>query len=498
MTEETTSRHFEWNHSDQMKAFRTQTVGAEPSVHAHYLYDAAGQRVKKLVRNQGGQVEVTHYIDGVFEHHRWGKESLAGETNHIHVMDDKRRVALVRLGAAHPKDRGPAVQLQLGDHLGNSNAVTDQTGVLIHREEFTPYGETSFGSFARKRYRFTGMERDGDSGLNYHGARYYASWLGRWCATDPIQMAGGMNQYRYCMSNPVIFADTNGKDFSAVFDFDRGRVTLRSTFIVNTPSEANQLSKAVRAYNVAVGNYRGWTVGFDVKIRIVTYPVADNRQPLREGVYLTAMKDIVPLANFYANALNRNRRHREVQGDAYVGGTTYDANNIVMNNHDKFGDQGEYTDAVKHEISHTFGLDDEGGGYYVRGGITDYQHLKQLRSHSSVGGFDRATISDSDIQGILRFVYEYDPSVHAFGTQAFIPDTPRTSFTRVQGGIRKDFHTFDAMWSDFVHDSVTRSSAPGELSIENLDALGERMRSNLLNRLGSSGEAPERHIHAPK
>ena len=72
MRSETTSRHFEWNHADQMKAFRTQTEGAEPSVHAHYLYDATGQRVKKLVRKQGGQIEITHYIDGVFEHHRWG------------------------------------------------------------------------------------------------------------------------------------------------------------------------------------------------------------------------------------------------------------------------------------------------------------------------------------------------------------------------------------------------------------------------------------------
>ena len=99
MQSETTSRHFQWNHSDQMKAFRTQTEGAEPSVYAHYLYDAAGQRVKKLVRKQGGQVEVTHYIDAVFEHHRWGSGAQAGENNHVHVMDDVQRIALVRLGA---------------------------------------------------------------------------------------------------------------------------------------------------------------------------------------------------------------------------------------------------------------------------------------------------------------------------------------------------------------------------------------------------------------
>ena len=36
---------------------------------------------------------------------------------------------------------------------------------FINREEYFPYGETSFGSFARKRYRFTGKERDEESGL---------------------------------------------------------------------------------------------------------------------------------------------------------------------------------------------------------------------------------------------------------------------------------------------------------------------------------------------
>ncbi len=54
---------FEWDHANQLTAFRTQTGGAEPSVHAQYLYDAAGRRVKKLVRHQGGQIEVTHYVE---------------------------------------------------------------------------------------------------------------------------------------------------------------------------------------------------------------------------------------------------------------------------------------------------------------------------------------------------------------------------------------------------------------------------------------------------
>jgi RHS repeat-associated protein len=219
MLSEPTSRHFEWDHSDQMKAFRTQTAGAEPSVHAQYLYDAAGQRVKKLVRKQGGQVEVTHYIDDVFEHHRWGNGAQAGENNHVHVMDDKQRIALVRAGNAHPNDQGPVVQFLLGDHLGSSNVVVESSGAPVNREEFTPYGETSFGSFARKRYRFTGKERDEESGLNYLTARYYFSCLGRWGSCDPVGISKDeLNLFVYCDGNPLNRTDKLGTEWEFTLD----------------------------------------------------------------------------------------------------------------------------------------------------------------------------------------------------------------------------------------------------------------------------------------
>ena len=58
-----------------------------------------------------------------------------------------------------------------------------QNNAFIDREEFFPYGETSFGSFGKKRYRFVGKEHDGDCGLSYFGARYFASHLVRWIST---------------------------------------------------------------------------------------------------------------------------------------------------------------------------------------------------------------------------------------------------------------------------------------------------------------------------
>ncbi len=211
MVAEGLSRQFEWNHSDQMKVFRTQTGNSQPSVHAQYLYDAAGLRVMKLVRKEGGAWESRVYIGEMFEHFRWDNLGASPkEHNVLHVMDDQQRIALVRKGEAHQSDAGPAVQFHLGDHLGSSNLVLHDTGGLMNREEHYPYGETSFGSFARKRYRFTGKERDEESGLNYHAARYYSVSTIKWISCDPIGIEGGVNLFLYVSCNPVGLSDPTG------------------------------------------------------------------------------------------------------------------------------------------------------------------------------------------------------------------------------------------------------------------------------------------------
>ena len=63
-----------------------------------------------------------------------------------------------------------------------------------------------------KRYRYTGKERDEESGLNYHGARYYAPWLSRWLSPDPAGVATGPNRYLYGFGSPVRYSDPNGRE----------------------------------------------------------------------------------------------------------------------------------------------------------------------------------------------------------------------------------------------------------------------------------------------
>ena len=62
-----------------------------------------------------------------------------------------------------------------------------------------------------KRYRYTGMERDEESGLGYHMARYCVPWLGRWVSYDPLGTDGGINCWLYAYGNPLLFSDSNGQ-----------------------------------------------------------------------------------------------------------------------------------------------------------------------------------------------------------------------------------------------------------------------------------------------
>ncbi|MBL7703903.1 MAG: RHS repeat-associated core domain-containing protein [Taibaiella sp.] len=89
----------------------------------------------------------------------------------------------------------------------------------MFRWQYHPYGTTAFQAknasinAVAKRYRYTGKERDEESGLYYHGARYYIPWLCRWTAIDPMESKyAGMSPYNYFFNNPIMFNDLNGAD----------------------------------------------------------------------------------------------------------------------------------------------------------------------------------------------------------------------------------------------------------------------------------------------
>jgi RHS repeat-associated protein len=65
----------------------------------------------------------------------------------------------------------------------------------------------------------TAKERDIETGLDYFGARYYASMQGRFTGPDPISIGVDrifdpqrFNRYAYARNNPLIFTDPDGRD----------------------------------------------------------------------------------------------------------------------------------------------------------------------------------------------------------------------------------------------------------------------------------------------
>jgi RHS repeat-associated protein len=190
---------------------------------AYYVYDASGQRVRKVWEKAPGLIEERIYLGGfeIFRKHSRpiGANTATLERETLHVMDDKQRIALVETRTLDTAGTDVAprrlIRFQFGNHLGSAILELDEQAQIISYEEYSPYGSSTYQAVRSqtetpKRYRYTGKERDEETGLNYHRARYYAPWLCRWTATDPLGIAAGINLYRYVGGRPTVGIDPSG------------------------------------------------------------------------------------------------------------------------------------------------------------------------------------------------------------------------------------------------------------------------------------------------
>ena len=203
-----------WDYRDQL---RQAELGGGGTV--YYVYDSTGQRVRKVWEKSDGLVEEHLYLGGleIFRRRR-GADLLERET--LHLMDDTDRIALVETRTLDTAGDDPApprlIRYQLGNHLGSATLELDDQAQIISYEEYTPYGSTSYQAARSqvetpKRYRYTGRERDEESGLYHHGDRYYACWLARWCSPDPAGLVDNSSLYAYTGNNPVLRVDKTGR-----------------------------------------------------------------------------------------------------------------------------------------------------------------------------------------------------------------------------------------------------------------------------------------------
>src|SRR5262249_35590056 len=141
-----------------------------------YAYDGDGKRVKK----SAGTGKFYWYGAGTDP---LTETDLAGNTNNSSFFEyaffGGKRIAR--------RDSSSNVNYYFSDHLGTTRIVANSSGAVLDDSDFYPFGgERVIASSSGNNYKFTGKERDGESGLDNFGARYNSSPLGRFMSPDAV------------------------------------------------------------------------------------------------------------------------------------------------------------------------------------------------------------------------------------------------------------------------------------------------------------------------
>jgi RHS repeat-associated protein len=195
---------------------------ADPSAGYSYIYDGDGQRVEKCteVNTPGAcasNATGTLYWRGL-DSETLRETDLAGNLLNNYIFFNGQRVAR--------SDSLGAVHYYFSDQVGSHAVVENATGTVCEQDiDYYPYGgvedDYCSGSGVVQNYKFTGKERDGESNLDYFGARHYDNALGRFMQPDwsrdpdPIPYADyenpqTLNLYQYVENNPLNAWDPDG------------------------------------------------------------------------------------------------------------------------------------------------------------------------------------------------------------------------------------------------------------------------------------------------
>jgi RHS repeat-associated protein len=196
------------------------TTAAQPGIGTvTYTYDGDGRRVMKAV-------------------------STGLQTVYVYDIGGK----LVAEYSSGPASVPPCHTCFLStDHLGSTRLVTDENGNTVSRHDYIPFGEEiaansggrdgTFGTQDFVNQKFTGKERDEETGLDYFGARYYGNTLGRFTSPDfggpmpnqpdPVPWADlenpqSLNLYAYGLNNPLANVDDDGHDVNVCTNDENG------------------------------------------------------------------------------------------------------------------------------------------------------------------------------------------------------------------------------------------------------------------------------------
>src|SRR5579864_3611914 len=232
-----------------------------------YSYDADGNRVEK---SNGSTGTIYWYMaPGIV-----AESDLSGNLQSEYVFFGGER-------AARKDFPGGAVLYYFSDYLRTAAVITDSAGNIKSDSDFYPWGgELQFLNDDSNHYKFTGKERDAETGLDYFGKRYYGYSFGRWTTPDaPFadqhpENPQSWNLYMYAANRPTSLIDTDGREV-------KEKVTYK-TYDVHgqTAAEANANALTVSTIREGGETFMGET---HPTISIINKTFSENEQGY-EGV----------------------------------------------------------------------------------------------------------------------------------------------------------------------------------------------------------------------
>ncbi|MBI3364275.1 MAG: RHS repeat-associated core domain-containing protein [Ignavibacteriae bacterium] len=181
--------------------FTQLTMGAATATTTtSFEYDGRKERVLKKVV-QGSTTTSTLYLRGLSEYPLTEKASTGGSRQYVYGPT----------GLLCAIDSGGATYYTFKDHLGSVRAVMNgATGAGVEYTAYDSYGKVMQQVISPDiKYRFTGQEWDGQTGVNNFRARMFDQDIGRFYASDPAGQ--DISPFGYAGGNPITFTDPTGR-----------------------------------------------------------------------------------------------------------------------------------------------------------------------------------------------------------------------------------------------------------------------------------------------
>jgi RHS repeat-associated protein len=196
----------------------------------HYSYDAEN----RIISVDSGATAYTYDADG----RRVAKNVGCSETDFMYdreghiILINPANPTLIEMYAAglhlatyvlNPAHNDTIFYYDHADWLGTERARTDLSGNPCEKIASLPFGDNQtitsncVAANDLSPMHFTGKERDSESGLDYFGARYNSSAIGRWLSTDPafeseiLELPQSWNRYTYVYNRPLFATDPDGR-----------------------------------------------------------------------------------------------------------------------------------------------------------------------------------------------------------------------------------------------------------------------------------------------